>query len=74
MAGRWYGGMKRVVLKRGQRLHVETPLGIVNIYTGLTDRLGREVENVSMSEDRMVGEPKVVRRGCRFVKLKTRKG
>lgn len=55
-------------------LHVETPLGIVNIHVGLSDRNGRTVEAVSMIPNRYAGEPKVVVRGSRFVQLKTVKG
>lgn len=39
---------KRVVMKDDQLLHVETPLGIVNIRTGLHDMEGRRVESVEI--------------------------
>lgn len=53
-------------------LHVETELGIVNIYTGLHDARGRAVEAVSMRPDSFAGEPKVVVSKGRFVRLKTK--
>lgn len=52
-------------------LHVETPLGIVNIRVGLHDRHGRRVENIALLPNRYSGEPKVVVRDGRFVELKT---
>jgi hypothetical protein len=54
--------MKRVSItgKRGpQILHVETDLGIVNIYVGLMDDFGRRVESVELIADDYAGEPKV---------------
>lgn len=65
--------MKSISHRRGI-LHVETPLGIVNIHVGLTDRRGRKVEAVSMLPNRYSGEPKVIVSGSRFVELKTVKG
>lgn len=66
--------MQTVHVKRGARIvHIETELGIVNIYVGLRDRLGRRVENVRMSPGRYVGTPKIVVRGSRFVELKTKR-
>lgn len=56
-------------------LHVETPLGIVNIRAGLTDRHGRAVESIEFIPNTYAGEPKVVRRGyanTRLVQLKRR--
>ena len=55
-------------------LHVETPLGIVNIRVGLSDRRGRRVESVEVIAPEFCGEPKIVRRGycnTRLVELKT---
>lgn len=53
-------------------LHVETPLGLVNIVVGLHDRHGRRVENIALLPNHYSGEPKVVlRNGRRFVELKT---
>lgn len=67
--------IQRVTVKRGTRIvHVETPLGIVNIHVGLSDARGRRVENVQMRPNQYAGEPKVTVRGCRFVELKTVKG
>lgn len=65
--------MKSISHRRGI-LHVETPLGIVNIHVGLTDRRGRPVEAVSMLPNRYAGEPKVIVNGSRFIQLKTVKG
>ena len=65
--------MKSVVHRKGV-LHVETPLGIVNIYVGLTDIRGRRIEAITLNPNRYAGEPKVLVRGNRFVELKTRKG
>lgn len=65
--------MKSMSHRRGI-LHVETPLGIVNIHVGLTDRRGRAVEAVSMLPNRYAGEPKVIVSGSRFIRLKTVKG
>jgi hypothetical protein len=61
--------IKRVNVGRARIVHVETELGIVNIYVGLTDRLGREVETVEMIPDQGV---RVVDR--RFVKELEREG
>jgi len=51
--------MRTVVHTKGI-LHVETPLGVVNIYVGLHDRRHRRVEAVGMTPRRYVGEPKVM--------------
>ena len=67
--------IQRVTPKRGARVvHVETPLGVVNIYLDLRDRYGRRVENVQVSGNNYAGEPRVVRRGSRLVELKTVRG
>ena len=67
--------MQRVKVKREARIvHVETELGIVNIFLGLRDRLGRKVEAVEMRADNLAGESLVRRVGRRFVQLKTVKG
>jgi hypothetical protein len=65
--------MRTIHHKRGT-LHVETPLGIVNITVGLNDTAGRRVEAVTFRPNNFAGEPKVVLRGSRFVELKTKKG
>jgi hypothetical protein len=63
--------MQTVTPKRGVRIiHVETPLGIVNINIGLTDIHGRRVENVQMRPNVYAGEPRVTVVGNRFVELK----
>lgn len=64
---------KRVVLRKGT-LHVETPLGIVNILVGLSDVKGRSVEAVQMIPNNYAGERAVVVSKGRFVQLKTVKG
>ncbi len=54
-------------------LHVETPLGIVNIRVGLTDSKGRSVDSIAVSPDAYVDQPKVVlygRHNTRLVQLK----
>jgi hypothetical protein len=63
--------MRHVIPKRGEIIHVETPNGIVNIYTGLQDREGRSVDRIEVIPDNYAGENKVVRRGDRLVRLKT---
>lgn len=65
--------IKRVTHRNGI-LHVETPLGIVNIYAGLQDRHGRSVDAVEMiptGAPRYMGEPWVIVSKGRFVRLKT---
>jgi hypothetical protein len=64
--------MKTATLKSGS-LHVETPLGIVNITVGLTDSRGRRVDAVQVIPDRIIGDKKIIRRGyynTRMVELK----
>ena len=64
--------MKSVNIKSGM-LHVETPLGIVNITVGLTDMNGRRVDSVQVIPDRAIGEKKIIRRGyhnTRMIELK----
>ena len=66
-------GMRTVTLKRGENvIHIATPLGIVNIYLGLHDKLGRRVETVTMRPNEYAGEPRVMvrGRGLRFVECK----
>jgi hypothetical protein len=46
-------------MKDEQLLHVETPLGIVNIRTGLHDAEGRRVESIELIPNSYVGEPEV---------------
>lgn len=64
---------KPIVMRAGELLHVETPLGIVNIRTGLSDVLDRPVDSVEVIPSTYVGERKVTRRGyanTRLVQLK----
>ena len=66
--------VQTVIPKRGVRvIHVETPLGIVNIHLGLSDMKGRRVENIQMRPNEYAGEPRVKKIGNRFVELKGRK-
>lgn len=58
------------MMGRVKELHVETPLGIVNIRVGLTDLRGRRVDSVGFVPNSYAGERKVVLRGSRFVELK----
>jgi hypothetical protein len=52
--------MQYVTPKRGvECIHVETELGIVNIYLGLHDSEGRKVESIEILADDYAGEPKV---------------
>ena len=60
--------MKRVTSGRAECIHVETPLGIVNIYVGLRDNKGRRVERISVQPNQYAGEPKVIYRGGRLVR------
>jgi hypothetical protein len=50
-------------------LHVETPLGIVNIRAGLSDRRGRRVDSIEVIPSNSSGERKVVRRGFANTRL-----
>jgi hypothetical protein len=54
---------------RTELLHVETPLGIVNIYVGLTDTEGRRVERIEIIPNDFAGEPKVLVEGVRSIRL-----
>ena len=66
--------MKTVVHRKGI-LHVETPLGIVNIHVGLHEQKGRDVERVSMLPNQYAGEPKVLCvRNAFFVRCKRARG
>lgn len=59
--------MKRLVFnernRSGNLLHVETPLGIVNIRIGLHDAQGRRVESIEVIPNDYAGEPQVTRDG-----------
>jgi hypothetical protein len=54
--------MKTVVLRNGM-LHVETPLGIVNITVGLHDSNGKRVDSIEVIPSNYAGEPKRTRDG-----------
>jgi len=65
--------MKTIIHNKGL-LHVETPLGIVNITVGLHDMIGRRVDSIAVIAPQYAGEPKIVRRGyanTRLIELKT---
>ena len=61
------GEIKTVTPGRARIVHIETTLGIVNVYVGLRDAHGRRVERVEMLPNRYAGEPLVVVDGLRFV-------
>jgi hypothetical protein len=71
--------MKTVKPGKADVVHVETPLGIVNIHVGLHDVDGRRVENVSVQCNDYAGEPtvridgnlKYKHKGMRLVELST---
>ena len=65
--------MKTVQLSKGL-LHVETPLGIVNIRVGLNDFNGRKVESIEVLPNDYAGEKKIIRSGygnTRLIELLT---
>lgn len=45
--------------KRDNLLHVETPLGIVNIRVGLRNAKGQRVESIELVPNRFAGHPEV---------------
>jgi len=64
-----------IELSVGDHLHVETPLGVINIRCGLTDMRGRAIDSVVLTPDAYPDENRVVVRGMvntRFVRLKTK--
>jgi hypothetical protein len=66
--------MKYVNLSEGQSLHVETPNGIINIRTGLSDARNREVDSIEVIPSNYAGERKVIRSGygnTRLIRLRT---
>ena len=66
--------MKTISLKAGT-LHVETPLGIVNVRVGLTDAHGRRVDSIAVIPDAdEPGKQKVIRRGWHNTRLVELKG
>jgi len=65
-----------IELSSGDHLHVETPLGVINIRCGLTDMRGRAIDSVTVTPDQNPDSLKIVRRGLhntRLVQLKTKK-
>ena len=68
--------MKTATLKSGL-LHVETPLGVINIRVGLVDSTGRRVDSITVTPDELTGGKKIIRRGyynTRMVELKGVRG
>lgn len=57
----------KTVTHRAGILHVETPLGIVNIHVGLRNEAGQRVEAIELIPNRYAGEPTVTVEGSRFV-------
>lgn len=57
---------------RKQHLHIETPLGIINVRTGLRDDRDREVVSVSMIPDQYAGECPVMINGNRMIKTRVK--
>jgi hypothetical protein len=55
---------------RVEIVHVETELGIVNIYLGLRTEGGRRIEAVFMDPNQYAGEPRVYVKGRRFIESK----
>jgi len=68
--------MKSVRHSKGL-LHVETPLGMVNIRVGLVDCRGRRVDSIQVSAFNCTGDRKVKlsggRSNTRLIELKTRR-
>ena len=65
--------MRSISLNKGL-LHVETPLGVVNIRVGLHDFKGREVDSIEVIAPKYAGENKIKRSGysnTRLIRLKT---
>ena len=57
--------MRTIVPRRKDRIiHVETALGIVNIWQGLMDSQGQRVERVEILPNDYAGEPKVILDGA----------
>ena len=64
--------MKTATLKSGS-LHIETPLGVINIRVGLVDSIGRRVDSITVMPEQCAGQKKIIRRGyynTRMVELK----
>jgi len=68
--------MAKVSKMLGGNLHIETELGIVNIYEGLKDVKGRKVNTIQVMPDEYSGENKVKAtpvKMIRLIQLKTTK-
>ena len=62
--------MKRITWQNPDKvLHIETPLGIVNIRVGLEDSSGQRVEAIEIIPNNFAGEPKVEVDGARHTRL-----
>jgi hypothetical protein len=61
-------GIKTVRYHKGI-LHVETDEGIVNIYVGLHDKLGRNVTTVECLPDNYAGEARVRCSPCSRIRM-----
>jgi hypothetical protein len=59
--------VKTVHIGHAGAIHIETELGIINIYLGLTDVHGRRVEAVQMIPNALPGELAVTVENGRFV-------
>jgi hypothetical protein len=63
----------KTIYLENRMLHIETPLGVVNVRANLSDFKGRRVVSVEVLPDQFCGEKKVVRKGSantRLVELK----
>lgn len=59
------------IQKRDDYIHIELPLGIVNLYPGLHDNRGRRVDAIEiLPDDHYAGERIVRRYGDRLVETK----
>jgi hypothetical protein len=55
-----YSYQKNIKVGRARLIHIETPLGIINIRPGLTDATGRRVDSVEVIPNNYSGEPRVM--------------
>jgi hypothetical protein len=46
-----YSYQKNITVGRARLIHIETPLGIINIRPGLTDAKGRKVDSIEIIPD-----------------------
>ena len=61
---------KRIELNPGEKAHIETPLGIVNISTGLSDIKGRQVDSIQIIPDKHIGEKAIMRKPNRAANVR----